>query len=131
MMTTATDIEIYLRGIKTSDVEAWLNDTFEQVTALNKKKGMPKGAHPFSVCWHNQQIKVIAFEDVEPGFTSVWFDSTNLPWHSDEQCALAAATYFKCRVRVTAGSWDQSAEPDAWLEITHDGQKTSLVWPPS
>jgi hypothetical protein len=126
--TKAPDIEIYVDSLSLDDATEWLKLQFEHVAPIKKKKGMPKPAFPFTVTWEQSSFLVVIFERVVPGYTSLWFDSQALPWADDLECAIAVAKQLNKSVRVTAGGWDQTADPDAWTEVSPDGSQKSLIW---
>ena len=127
-MSNAPDIEIYVQSVSTERAIAWLESVFSEVQITQKKKGMPKKAQPLTIIWQGATIPAMVFEDVVPGFTSIWLDSQHLPWPDDQECAIAAARFLDLTVRVTAGSWQQDANGDAWLEIIPDGSAHEISW---
>lgn len=127
-MSQAPDIEVYIPEISTEQGSEWLTSVFNSCQLAKKKKGMPKSAQPIYVEWEGQKIFCIIFEQVVPGYTSIWLDSPNLPWSSDQECALAAATYFSKPVRFVADSWQQKQDPDAWSEVDESKNVTQLIW---
>ncbi|MDX1475701.1 MAG: hypothetical protein R3309_16125 [Reinekea sp.] len=127
-MTNAPDIEIYVNNITTADAERWLSSLFDTIEPQPKKKGMPKNSFPYQVDWQSHQFQVIVFDNVERGFTSIWFNATQLPWVDDLACAQQAAPFFQRSVRVTAGGWNTHADPDAWIEINQAGEQTPIIW---
>lgn len=128
IMNRAPDIEIYLPKITAAQAAQWLTEVFTHCELGRKKKGMPKNAQPVYVEWQEQRIFGVIYEQVVPGYTSIWLDSRKLPWESDKACALTAAQYFNCPVRFVEDSWQQQQDPDAWQEITANGELKSLIW---
>ena len=126
--TQAMDIEVYVQSLPQPNAVEWLQSVFPVVEPQKKRKGMPKGAFPTKVRWQENEFLVIIFENVIPGYTSIWLDSSTLPWEDDEQCGLELAKALNKNVRVTAGGWQQNADPDAWLELTPDGAKNPIIW---
>ncbi|TXR53777.1 hypothetical protein [Reinekea thalattae] len=127
-MTQAPDIEIYIPKLTTEAAIQWLQGCFSQVQLTAKKKGMPKHAQPI-LCQHQQQeIAGLVFEKVSGHYTSIWLDSNQLPWRNDQEFAYAAAQHFNCAVRFVAQSWQQQQDPDAWSEITPQGDVQELIW---
>lgn len=123
-----TDIEIYVKNLTRSDAEAWLTVLFGPLEAQKKRKGMPKSAFPYRAQWQGNPFSLIIFEQASADFTSLWFNTTALPWNDDQSCALKAAEYFDKPVRITAGGWENGAEPDAWREVTPDGKTEEIIW---
>lgn len=127
-MSNAPDIEIYLEKVKYEQVLPWLENVFDELTLLKKKKGMPKNAQPVSLLWQGSKIFSVVFENVVPGYTSVWMDSRELPWENDQQCAEKAAEFFNCKVRFVTDSWQQQQDPDAWIQIDENGELSEITW---
>lgn len=123
-----TDIEIYVSQLSTDKAQQWLESIFGSLTTLRKRKGMPKKAQLFEAHWRSASFQIMIFEDVIPGFTSIWLDNSDLPWTGDSDCAAVAAEYFNLPVRITAGSWQDKADPDAWIEVQPDGSSSELIW---
>jgi len=125
---TAPDIEIYIADITLEEATQWLNTIFSDLKTENKKKGMPKNAYPLTAKWNSENFQIVVFEKVVKGFTSIWLDSSNLPWADDEACAKVASKDLEKTVRVSAGSWQQDATENDWLEITPQGTISHLQW---
>ena len=128
MNAKATDIEIYLADTTAERCTDWLSTQFGTLTPRPRVKGMPKKALPFTAVWQQQSFLVLIFEQVLPGYTSIWLNCSRLPWPDDQHCALAAAKALRTQVRITAGGWQQQDDTDAWLEISPDGQVTTIQW---
>lgn len=126
--TQAQDIEIYVSKLARDEAESWLTGQFESLVPEKKKKGMPKTASLYRATWQNQSFPIIVFEHAAPGYTSLWFDHSELPWADDRECALVAAKHFQRNVRITAGGWENGADPDAWVEIDADGIEKEITW---
>ncbi|MDB9895088.1 hypothetical protein OAC77_04935 [Reinekea forsetii] len=127
-MSNAPDIEIYIQELSTDRAIVWLESVFSEVKVAQKKKGMPKKAQPLTINWQGATIPAVVFEDVVPGFTSIWLDSPSLPWSDDRECASAAAQFLDLTVRVTAGSWQQDDNGDAWIEVLPNGSTHEIRW---
>ena len=128
MNNNAQDIEIYLAATNSDACIGWLKQHLDSLTTRPKTKGMPKKAQAFTAQWQNKDFLVLVFENVISGYTSVWLDSSELPWADDESCAKQAASELNTSVRVTAGGWQQNDDPDAWMEITPDGNSQQIIW---
>lgn len=124
----ATDVEIYVSSLDRETAESWLNQTFETLLPLKKRKGMPKTAYPYEAQWRQSRFTVMIFENAAAGFTSLWFDHKDLPWSDDRACALVAAKHFNRHVRITAGGWNSHTDPDAWIDIAPDGTEKEIIW---
>ncbi|TCS41356.1 hypothetical protein [Reinekea marinisedimentorum] len=127
-MNRAPDIEIYVPKITAGEAADWLTEVFTHCELGRKKKGMPKNAQPVYVQWQSQKIFGVIYEQVVNGYTSIWLDSNELPWPSDKECAHSAAEYFNRPVRFVEDSWQQQQDPDAWQEVSENGETQSLIW---
>jgi hypothetical protein len=123
-----TDIEIYVSNLSQAQALQWLEKEFGTLNPLRKRKGMPKKAQLFEANWRAKAFQIMIFEEVIPSYTSIWLDQTDLPWEDDSACAQVAAKFFNSAVRVTAGGWQDKADPDAWLEFLPDGTSQTLIW---
>ncbi len=128
MNNNARDVEIYLENTSAETCFVWLNEQFDALTLRPKTKGIPKKAQLYSAQWHESSFLVLIYENVITGYTSIWIDSSNLPWNDDEDCGKAAASALNTNVRITAGGWQQNDEPDLWLEITPAGDSQRITW---
>lgn len=124
----APDIEIYLNGVGVADLEFWLTEQLDDLTATKRLAGMPKQARPFQGIWQGERFTILMIEKVADGFTSLWLNSPELPWRDDLECGLAAAAHFQREVRIAAGGWQEGAEPDAWISMQPDGSQTQITW---
>jgi len=124
----APDIEIYLKGVSVADLEPWLTDQLDDLTATKRVAGMPKNARSFQGIWDDERFTIVVLEKEIEGFTSLWLNSPDLPWRDDVECALTAAAHFQREVRVAAGGWQEGAEPDAWISVQPDGSQTQITW---
>lgn len=115
------DIEIYLQDTTASTVFLWLAARFPDA---EKKPPKPAGKKQWRLQIRNDNhlIPVLVIEDASPGFTSVWFDSSNTPWDSDMACAREAHAHFNTEVRATPGSWTEGDDPDLWWHINTKGE---------
>lgn len=123
--TLPQDIEIYVANTPGKAVLDWLKARFPDQGAAR-----PAGKRQWRqlIKYQNHEISVLVIEEASPGFTSVWFDSPHSPWATDLECAREASAHFQQEVRVTAGSWDESADPDAWISLTASGESV-IQWP--
>jgi hypothetical protein len=128
VINNAQDIEIYLAQTDCDTCIEWLQQHLDAITTRKKTKGMPKKAQAFTAHWNDRVFLILIYEQVVPGYTSIWLDSPDLPWDGDESCARQAAHELNTSARITAGGWQQSDDPDAWLEITADGNSQQVIW---
>ena len=127
-MNDIADIEIYVANMSASMAVEWLTQVLDQATPAPKKKGMPKNATLLNALWQQHRFSIMIMEDAVKGYTSLWFDSAILPWPNDTECAKQAAAYFNKGVRVTAGGWEDNADPDAWIDVSPRGELTTIIW---
>lgn len=127
-MQAATDIEIYIANLTTEQAIEWLKPYFSQLIPTPKVKGMPKGACPIEVVYADEKIRGIIFEKASQHFTSIWFDSTSLPWQDDRNFGHVAAAELNREVRITEGGWQANDDPDAWIAIQPNGTETAIRW---
>lgn len=127
-MQTANDIEIYIANLTIEQAVEWLKGYFPTISLANKSKGMPKLAQPIQIEVDQAIISGIIFEKASQNFTSIWFNSTALPWPDDQSFAFVAAAELNREVRITAGGWQQNDDPDAWVSIQPNGTETTIRW---
>lgn len=127
-MTEATDIEIYLANTSAESLKTWLEDQLDTVEPAKRQPGMPKNAVAMTGHWHGQAFSILVLERVIGRFTSLWLNSSDLPWADDAACARAASRHFDQEARISAGGWTESDDPDAWVQITPDGTETAITW---
>ncbi|WP_246480667.1 hypothetical protein [Motiliproteus sediminis] len=117
--TRHPDIEIYIFAAKASDVEAWLQQQFEQLEQSHQQGGRTD----YRATTNGITIPVMVIEKAAGKFTSVWFDSAVTPWSRDLDCARAAAAAFHREVRCIASGWQEGDDPDEWWSITTAEEK--------
>lgn len=120
------DIEIYLAGVEAAAVRDWLAHRFPAAALPWKPAG--KRQWRSEVSHDGQRIPLLVIEDACPGYTSLWFDSTQTPWSGDQDCAREAFAHFGVPVRATPGSWQEGDDPDLWWEISAAGEH-EVHWP--
>ncbi len=123
-MNKQPDIEIYVRDATVDDLRGWLEKRLGPLTAQPSGKTMAK----FTVDVSGIAIPV----RITPGvvgkiWTSVWLDSPDTPWADDLACARDCYAMLGKEVRCTAGGWHEEEDPDSFLKITADGEKT-ITW---
>jgi hypothetical protein len=119
------DIEIYVAGISGQQALDWLAGRFP-----DHESARPAGKRQWRQRLHHdgKTLPVLVIEDAAPGFTSIWFDSPPSPWPTDLDCAQEAFQHFQREILITAGSWQEGGDPDAWLSISSGGQG-QVHWP--
>ena len=89
------------------------------------RRGRPRGR------LDGREIPVLLVEKAADGFASLWLDSPDTPWESDQACARAAATRLGCEVRCSLGGWQPGDDPDRFLQVLPDGSEREIDWPDS
>ncbi|MEH6648574.1 MAG: hypothetical protein V7707_00955 [Motiliproteus sp.] len=117
------DIEIYVNKCSLKQVEDWLESVFEQLEA-NGKKG---NSYRFSATYDSNAIPITVIEKAAPGYTSIWFDSTDTPWARDLDCARQAQPQLDTEIRCIASGWKEGDEPDEWWSVTGSGEQ-KIQW---
>ena len=80
------DVEIYAKRVAISDILEWVSLHFsidEQKTVGSTLKLRLTRDDAVMTC-------TIAENVAKGGYTSIWFDSSNTPWRTDEECAQEA-----------------------------------------
>ena len=122
--TIQPDVEIYAKRVAISDVIEWISRYFsidEQkiVSSTLKLKLTREGS--VLTC-------TIAENVAKGGYTSIWFDSSNTPWQTDEQCAQEAYDHFQVEIRCSVSGWTpESEDSGGWDRFTENG-KTVVNW---
>ncbi|MDN6180372.1 MAG: hypothetical protein L0I84_05130 [Halomonas subglaciescola] len=118
------DIEIYLAHTPVAALNAWLDETLgaAALTPAGKGRWRTQGT-----C-HGQAVPVLLVENAADGFASLWFDSDQTPWASDQQAAQSAAKTLAIKVRCS-GSWSPGDDPDRFLQVLPSGEEGTIHWP--
>lgn len=121
------DIEIYLSQVPLDALNAWLGET------LDAGPLAPAGKHKWRTRGRlgGREIPVLLVEKAADGFASLWLDSPDTPWESDQACAHAAADRLGCEVRCSLGGWQPGDDPDRFLQVLPDGSEREIDWPDS
>lgn len=127
-MTEATDIEIYIAHTTAERLTVWLDTQLDRVERAEKQPGMPKNAVTLTGFWQEQSFAILILEREVGRFSSLWLNSSTLPWADDEACAVAASRHFEQETRIVAGGWHESDDPDAWIKVLPDGSTTPFTW---
>lgn len=118
------DLEIYVKGNDIESIITWLQSVFEDCQVDSQSK---KGAK--LTCTHqgNNVPVVLVSNAGSTGFTSVWFDSRELPWSDDMACGKAAFEALGKTVRCIESVWQNGDDPDRWFEFSADGENV-IQW---
>lgn len=127
-MSRAPDLEIYIAQLDVENSLAWLSQLFDKVSKTKKVKGMPKQSFPFVFEYKQQSYEGVIYDKVADEFTSIWLNSSQLPWSDDLELAKLAANQLNKEVRVTQGGWGPDQNPDAWLQVLADGTTREIIW---
>jgi len=113
------DIEIY---VESNDLEAmiqWLSSQLDQFQPRNPGKRGCK----FSFVHNDQRSEgMIVLNAGRTGFTSIWLNSRNTPWHDDVEMGRAAFQALGATVRCNESAWSKGDDPDRWLQIDRKGE---------
>lgn len=97
------DIEIYVKGVASTDIEPWLQQHFG-VTVISSGTS-------YLLTYQDVSSECLVVPNAVSGdFTSIWFKSNNTPWETDLDCANSAYAFFKKEIRCSAGSWEGEAD---------------------
>lgn len=117
------DIEVYIKGVDTEALRAWLHDMLHATLAPTGKgcwRGEGQGEH-------GSVVPCMIMEKVADGFTSLSFDSEATPWPRDIDCARALHAALGGEVRCSPGSWQPGEEPECYICLKH-GEESTLIW---
>jgi len=118
------DIEIYVKNRAVADIEAWLNNCFEQLSDISHK-GL---IHEYQATLNGESIPVLIHEKVVgKAWVSVWFNSDQTPWQKDLDCAVQASADMETQIRCIASGWNTGDEPDEWWKV-ENGNQEQIIW---
>lgn len=121
------DIEIYVKGPTVEQIQEWLVSRFDSLTVTSQGK---QRCH-FLASWQGMEFEVIVLLRVQDGFTSIWFNHSQLPWSDDKSCAQQALLEIESaalQIRCVASGWQEGDAPDQWLHLDKDGEQL-ISWP--
>ncbi|OUS27849.1 hypothetical protein A9Q99_13910 [Gammaproteobacteria bacterium 45_16_T64] len=114
------DLEIYVEGSDLDAMVLWLQDVFEN----NEIESQSKNGAKLTCHYNGQPFPIILVKNAgSTGFTSIWFDSRELPWADDMACGKAAFTALGKTVRCIDSVWQSGDDPDRWFEYSSEGEK--------
>ncbi len=122
-MTIPSDIEVYIKSASKTDITNWLSDRFSRFSETKSNKRMVVGVVPYQ----DLELNITVLENVVPGFSSLWVNSSASPWKSDQELARDVFKDTKLEVRCTAGSWENEQDPDLWWCISENGEQ-EIIW---
>lgn len=121
------DIEIYLARAPHDALNAWLAQALDAppLAAAGKGKWRTQGHY------NGQPVPVLLVEKAADGFASLWMDSHNTPWHTDQEAAQHAAEALQIEIRCSLGSWNPGDDPDRFWQVLPGGEERAIHWPDS
>lgn len=119
------DIEIYLKFNDAALLTPFLKAHLEDVSTPDIQR---KGAR-WSVSHQGKHFRVQWVSNAVGQWSSLWFNSDQTPWATDQEAAQAAAKELNQTVRCSLGPWQPGDDPDAWLEVTPQGEIRQIQWP--
>lgn len=127
MMERYPDIEIYLAHAPLEALNIWL------AQALDAPPLTPAGKSKWRTQGHcgGHRVPVLLVEDAADGFASLWLDSADTPWQTDQEAAQHAAHALSIEVRCSLGGWHPGDDPDRFWQVLPDGQERAINWPDS
>jgi hypothetical protein len=110
------DIEIYLKRVESGDILKWLEQVFGNLEVTRTE--------PSIRCKINGMFCTITEQVAKGGFSSIWFESNQTPWHTDKDCARVAYEHFKTDTRCSTGGWEGDEEDNGgWFRISDKGEQ--------
>ena len=89
-------MEVYLKGITEKSLLEWLSSVFESIDGPFDGGA----ATVYHIKWNGSVIPVILTPNIESqDFTSLWFNSENLPWCDTKEIAHQLSEVFETKVR--------------------------------
>lgn len=112
------DIEIYVKEQPTEDVLSWIK---ERVGITAQEELRRDGKRVFDLTVGDPAYQCLIICRVNGDFSSIWFNSTRLPWTSDVDCAVDCATALDTEVRC------QDPDSEVWIRV-RDQQQSTIDW---
>ncbi|PRY63078.1 hypothetical protein B0H98_10983 [Vreelandella songnenensis] len=121
------DIEVYVASVSHETLNAWLAEALlaSPLSPAGKGKWKTRGTH------QGEEVPVLLVENAADGFSSLWFDSAQTPWATDQECAQHAAVALQTEIRCSLGGWHPGADPDRFWQVLPDGREGAIEWPDS
>ena len=116
------DIEIYVKDLDRSLIEAWLSSALGAPCQWQEKGRVSR-----CEC---AGIPIVWFEKAVGKWHSLLLESANTPWADDTQCAQAVAAALNIQVRCAPGSWQEAegdTQADNWLSVHPDGSVETII----
>lgn len=124
-MEVYPDIEVYLPGAPISELNQWLAKTLDADPLAEASRGR----------WRTDgnadghRFPILLIEKVADGYSSLWFDSPHTPWNTDQEAARSLAQALRLDVRCSLGGWHPGDDPDAFWQVSPDGEEREVHWP--
>jgi hypothetical protein len=118
------DVEIYAKRVAITDIIEWLRLYF----SIDEQKTVGSAVKLKLTRDGTAMTCTLAENVAKGGYTSIWFDSSSTPWHTDEECAQEAYNHFQVEIRCSVSSWtSESEDSGGWYRFTESG-KTVVNW---
>jgi len=119
------DIEIYVKDTNFNVIQDWLSSVFEPII-LPSFSGKPVN---ISVGTSPKISVMLTPNAAGKAFTSIWFQSDQTPWTSDEECGVSFLAFNDTEVRCSANSWQEEEEEQSeqWLSMSRN-EKKLIQW---
>ena len=118
------DLEIYIEGEPLDAIKTWLLNVFPNGTVTRESK---KGFR-FDGCFEQLPTPITVVKNAgQTGFTSVWVQNRNTPWHDDIEMARDAYQHLSTTIRCIESAWQKGDDPDLWYELSAQGEK-QITW---
>lgn len=127
MMERFPDIEIYLASVSLEALNKWLGSALTAPPLSPAGKGQWKTRGQYQ----GDSVPVLLVDKAADGFASLWFDSSNTPWLTDQDCAQQAAEALQTEVRCSLGGWHPGDDPDRFWQVLPGGKEGAIEWPDS
>lgn len=121
---TETDIEIYIRELPVTEIQAWLESVFGDLDWW--RRGDAFGA---TARWRGASIPVRLYPEAFRGFCGVLLESGKTPWPNDLACAREARAALGTEIRCSHGGWSEQDDPeDEWWWRLDDRGEQKVRW---
>lgn len=120
--TPSSDIEIYIKTPVCEPILAWLEQRLD-ATIPTPDTLLGKKVIRLTISYSETELPVTIMIQPIKGFCTLQIDSDASPWTSDLAFARAFSTDTGLTVRCGDGLWQEGGDPDAWIEISPQGER--------
>ena len=113
------DIEVYLRGVDTAAIQAWVESLSDTPVSWQQKGRTTRGTATLK----GQSVPVHLIERATGCWHCIWFESDRTPWPTDLDCGRDVFRALGGVVRCSSGSWSEQPEDEGWMELTAQGER--------